>query len=725
MAMRDDDKLVRQLSLVAFLMSQQRPVTADEIHEAVEGYGGMTEQAFLRRFYADRAEIESMGLRLAVERPGDDPFQGDLYALPPENYYLPELDFDPAELSALQTCLYLLEGQFAYAEPLRLALQHLTLGRPSPLDDHAARTVSVNLLGGDYGPEVAAHLTKIESAISRRKTIRFTYYSIGRDERSEREVDPYSLLYSAGNWYVVGYSHEREDTRIFRLSRIEGRITFKTRAEHDFPAPQDFDLSRYRDRAPWQLGGEERTATVALTPTIAWWVEQMFGAHGTTQVNADGSGVYTTTYGNQHELAAWILGLGAEARVLDPPELREAVVSALQLVADRHQSGGGAGGGRIAPPTDAPSVASAPAQAPAPAASAAAPAAAPPSGQGTPERVVPAERFARLLALMTRLLAACGDSAEAHIPVAELRSALNLDRKVLEDDIGLLNLINFGGGCYALYAQLEGDTVVVLKETYGDRFARPARLSPLEAKALLWTLDFIGDRLPVEAGTSLSSVRAKLEAAIGADRLPTVELGRAQVADTGVAAAVSQAIREDRVLEIDYWTESRGAITKRQIESHLLVNAQDAWYVVAYCRRAEGQRTFRLDRIRSAVLLEERFTRRPEIVASGPYLPWGPHPQPGETVAQSASVWCDPGLARWMLEKHRSRERFADGSVLVEIPYASEEWLVKELLKYQGEAVLFEPVALRRTVADLAEEVLGAYGADHPSGGSRRRAPTR
>ncbi|HMN99815.1 MAG TPA: WYL domain-containing protein [Miltoncostaeaceae bacterium] len=727
--MRDDDKLVRQLSLVAFLMSQQRPVTADEIHEAVEGYGGMTEQAFLRRFYADRAEIESMGLRLAVERPGDDPFQGDLYALPPENYYLPELDFDPAELSALQTCLYLLEGQFAYAEPLRLALQHLTLGRPSPLDDHAARTVSVNLLGGDYGPEVAAHLTKIESAISRRKTIRFTYYSIGRDETSEREVDPYSLLYSAGNWYVVGFSHEREDTRIFRLSRIEGRITFKTRAEHDFPAPQDFDLSRYRDRAPWQLEGDARTATVALTPTIAWWVDQMFGAHGTTRINADGSGVYTTTYGNQHELVAWILGLGAEARVLEPAELGEALVNALELVADRHQVGGG---GRIAPPTDAPPVAAGaddepgtPATGAAGGAAAAAPSAPSASAQGTPERVVPAERFARLLALMTRLLAACGDSPEAHIPVSELREALNLDRKVLEDDIGLLNLINFGGGCYALYAQLEGDTVAVLKETYGDRFARPARLSPLEAKALLWTLDFIGDRLPVEAGTSLSSVRAKLEAAIGADSLPTVELGRAQVADTGVAAAVSQAIREDRVLEIDYWTESRGAITKRRIESHLLVNAQDAWYVVAYCRRAEAQRTFRLDRIRSAVLLDERFSRRAEIEASGPYLPWGAHPQPGETVAQSASVWCDPGLARWMLEKHRSRERFADGSVLVEIPYASEEWLVKELLKYQGEAVLFEPVALRRTVADLAEEILGAYGADHPSGGSRRRAPTR
>ena len=133
------------------------------------------------------------------------------------------------------------------------------------------------------------------------------------------------------------------------------------------------------------------------------------------------------------------------------------------MIAERHQVDGG---------RSTPSAAPAAAPDPAGAAEPAAP------GPQAPERVVPAERFARLLALMTRLLAACGESAEAQIPIAELRASLNLDRKVLEDDIGLLNLINFGGGCYALYAQVDGDTVVVQKETYGDSFARPARLSP-------------------------------------------------------------------------------------------------------------------------------------------------------------------------------------------------------------------------------------------------------
>ena len=361
MAMRDDDKLVRQLSLVAFLMSQQRPVTADEIHEAVEGYGGMTEQAFLRRFYADRAEIESMGLRLAVERPGDDPFQGDLYALPPENYYLPELDFDPAELSALQTCLYLLEGQFAYAEPLRLALQHLTLGRPSPLDDHAARTVSVNLLGGDYSPEVAAHLTKIESAISRRKTIRFTYYSIGRDERSEREVNPYSLLYSAGNWYVVG-------------------LLPRARGHPHLPALAHRGAHHLQARAPSTTSPRRRTSTCRATatarrgscrartarprspsppPSPGGWT-RCSAPTAPPRSDADGSGVYTTTYGNQHELVAWILGLGAEARVLDPPDLARGRRRAPSSSSPTATRAAGWRRGAVAPPTDAPAVATVP-----------------------------------------------------------------------------------------------------------------------------------------------------------------------------------------------------------------------------------------------------------------------------------------------------------------------------------------------------------------------------
>lgn len=689
MGQRDDDKLVRQLSLVAFLMAQQRPVTAEEIHEAVEGYGGMSEQAFLRRFYSDRSELEGVGLKLAVERPSDDPFQGDLYAMPPENYYLPPIEFNEAELSALHTSLYLLEGQFAYAEPLRLALQHLTLGRPSPLDDHAARTVAVNLLGSRHTAEVSSHLIKIESAISRRKTIRFRYYSIGRDDHGDREVDPYSLLYMAGNWYLVGFAHDREDLRCFRLSRIEGRITFKTRAEHDFPPPSEVDLSRYRDRAPWQLADPVDTAVIALSPTIAWWVDQMFGEQGEFEGHPDGSAVFRTEFGGARELVSWVLGLGAEAEILEPKSLRESAIAALEQLRTRHSIKPR----RRSKPLPRTAEASVPDESP----------------DDPSERVVPVERISRLLALMTRLLAACGRSYEAEVPCAEIRSELNLTQEALEEDLTLLNLINFGGGCYALFAQVEGDEVIVQKEVYGDQFSRPARLSPLEAKALLWALDFVGGRLPLVGEESLASARRKIEDAVGSESSTGVELGTVQTASETVGAVLASAVREDRVIEIDYWTDSRGDVTKRVIEPHMLMNSRDAWYLVAHCRKAGEQRTFRLDRIRGATALDEHFERRPEVEAV-PYQPWGSSSQ-SQPHAHIARVWCSPAIARWLAEEHPSAERFSDGSIIAEIPYASQEWLVKEITKHGGEAVLHTPEDVRPAVAGNAERILERYAA--------------
>ena len=121
----DTDKLIRQLSLVAFLMAERRPITARDVKSNVEGYQEMSDEAFARRFYSDRAELVGLGVPLDSQR---DEFTGEeLYTLRSERYFLPPLDLDDDELAALQTCLYLLEGRFAYSEPLRLALQNLAL----------------------------------------------------------------------------------------------------------------------------------------------------------------------------------------------------------------------------------------------------------------------------------------------------------------------------------------------------------------------------------------------------------------------------------------------------------------------------------------------------------------------------------------------------------------------------------------------------------------------
>ena len=190
---KDTEKLIRQLSLISYLMAERRPVTALEIRRDVEGYSGMNEDAFARRFYADRSELESLRIQLTVERPADGAAEQENYSLRPENFHLPAIAFTDKELAALQTALSLLDGEFAYAEPLRLALQQITWGRPSPLRAPEQRSVALGITASAGGHELSARLAKVETAIFRNKTILFDYYTMERDEvgpRARRPLPP-------------------------------------------------------------------------------------------------------------------------------------------------------------------------------------------------------------------------------------------------------------------------------------------------------------------------------------------------------------------------------------------------------------------------------------------------------------------------------------------------------------------------------------------------------
>src|SRR3989440_5529822 len=341
---KDTEKLIRQLSLISFLMAERRPVTASEIRQAVEGYSGMNEDAFARRFYADRAELDSLGIQLTVEKPMDGIAEQENYSLRPENFHLPAIAFTDAELAALQTALSLLDGEFAYAEPLRLALQEITWGRPSPLHAPEQRSVALGLTASAGGHELSQRLAKIETAIFRNKTILFDYYTMERDETGPRRVDPYHLLFQGGQFYLLGHSHEREDVRVFRLSRIRGKVSYATKAEHDFRRPADFDPRAYANRADWQLGDERGVAEILISERIAWQVERHFGRYGEISVAAPGPAggggggdrLFLTPYSSARGLISWLLGLGGHARLLGGDELLDELQRRLELLEERH-----------------------------------------------------------------------------------------------------------------------------------------------------------------------------------------------------------------------------------------------------------------------------------------------------------------------------------------------------------------------------------------------------
>ncbi len=344
---KDTEKLIRQLSLISYLMAERRPVTALDIKRDVEGYSGMNEDAFARRFYADRAELESLRIPLTVEKPLDGVAEQENYSLRPENFHLPAIEFTDSELAALATALSLLDGEFAYAEPLRLALQQITWGRPSPLSAPDQQGVALGITASAGGHELSQNLAKIETAIFRHKTITFDYYTMERDETGPRIVDPYHLLFRGGQFYLLGHSHERDALRVFRLSRIRGKVAYATKAEHDFRRSADFDPRAYAKLAAWQFGEVIATAQIRVAERVAWQLERHFGRFGQiVAIEGSGDRLFATEYANERQLVSWVLGLGENAHVLEPPELAAELERRLDLLVARHT--------KLAPP--APSI---------------------------------------------------------------------------------------------------------------------------------------------------------------------------------------------------------------------------------------------------------------------------------------------------------------------------------------------------------------------------------
>jgi proteasome accessory factor C len=673
---KDTEKLIRQLSLISYLMAERRPVTALEIRRDVEGYSGMNEDAFARRFYADRAELDSLGIHLTVDKPVDGLAEQENYSLRPENFHLPAIAFTDAELASLQTALSLLDGEFAYAEPLRLALQQISWGRPSPLQAPDQGSIALGITGSAGGHDLSQRLAKVETAIFRNKTITFDYYTMQRDELGARKVDPYHLLFQGGQFYVLGHSHERGALRVFRLSRIRGKVAYASKAEHDFKRPADFDPRAYANRADWQFGDDTRTADIWISDRIAWQVERNFGRFGTVTQADDGAIVFHTPYANARQLVSWVLRLGEHARVLGPEELQAEVAERVELLAARHE-----GELELAEPVLRPPRAEDPEPERA-------------DSSDRREAAIRPERFARLVTLASILIAA-GRSG-TRLDAAELRDRLQLSEQELREDLNVLNVVNFGGGSYVSTPSCTttGASRSIPSPTRTTSTARPpAARGGQGARG-----GHRPDRRPPPEG-ALNSAREKIVKALGADPMEQgLHVARQGGDDSGLARTVSEAIVERRLLALEYYKPNEDEFTERTVEPYALINGREGWYVAAFDPARDAVRHFRLDRIKSVRVTDTRFEPRAEVDPARDVEGW---PRTGEVEASRvARIWVSPERARWSREERRVAEELADGSVVVELPFKGTDYLVREVLKEAGDAAVLEPADVRGAVRE-------------------------
>jgi predicted DNA-binding transcriptional regulator YafY len=245
--------------------------------------------------------------------------------------------------------------------------------------------------------------------------------------------------------------------------------------------------------------------------------------------------------------------------------------------------------------------------------------------------------------------------------------------------------------------------VHVDKELWGDTFRLPPRLTPLEARAIRLALEYVGPMIAADAHTPLDKVRRKLEETFGQFELQQAPEQTVERAEEDLIGTLARGRDERRVVEIEYQKEVDAQPSTRVVEPYTFERALPHWYVHTWDRTSDGERSFRLDRMRSAKLLREKFEPR---VGFEPTRLRG---------ARSARVLYTPEIARYEIE--RGARKLVGGGAFREIPVGSDEWLESDILSKRGEAIVLGPPELRARIAARARELAKVLGVE------RLRAP--
>lgn len=348
-------KTQRWLDLIALLLNRKLPLTVEQIMERIPAYaqaaagGDATALASARRmFERDKDELRAAGIPIETVRYGInyglETFDG--YQITRKDFYLPYLKILSSEAGGAspgtpRPYLGLPEVQLSREEiaPAVDALRHVSEMEDFPFADAAASALhklSFDLdsdelaappvlpVGRSGAADLLDRLRVLTDALLARKRVAFTYHGVARGEPTERDVSPYGIFYNR-DWYLVGQDATRDAVRIFRVSRIEEpRPNTKQPKSADYEMPDGFDLRKYVDRDPWELG----------EPGDAVDVDVLFNFPRSIRADRNGEGTLVEERGPEGAVRRfrvsqpdpflrWLLSLQGEAVIVRPEHLRE------------------------------------------------------------------------------------------------------------------------------------------------------------------------------------------------------------------------------------------------------------------------------------------------------------------------------------------------------------------------------------------------------------------
>ncbi|WP_149180526.1 YafY family protein [Streptomyces sp. TRM49041] len=321
-------KAERLMNLALCLLGTRRPLSKRELRGSIEAYveafgpgdGGAStsDDSFNRMFERDKDDLRELGLVIeTVEN-----LEGETgYLARRDSNRLPPVHLDAEEAAALGLAAKVWQ-QARLAGAASGALQKLrAAGMPEAEDPYEDRP-------GALEPRIPVHETAFEPlmlACRDRRPVVFEYRKSNAARAEPRHVEPWTLECWRGHWYLAGWDRDRSAERVFRLSRITGKVRSRAGA---FTAPVP-DVSTVRETVErWAGESATRTALIRLRADCGY---PLRARALTVRPRGDGWDELEIPYG--HGLDAWLVEFGPDVVVQEPADLRADVVDRLRAVA--------------------------------------------------------------------------------------------------------------------------------------------------------------------------------------------------------------------------------------------------------------------------------------------------------------------------------------------------------------------------------------------------------
>lgn len=302
------------------------------------------------------------------------------------------------------------------------------------------------------------------------------------------------------------------------------------------------------------------------------------------------------------------------------------------------------------------------------------------------------------------------------VSFAVLRGSLGVSPATLKRDLVYMR--------DRLHAPIEYD-----RNSNGYRFGKPQSgpryelpglwFSAAEVHALLSTLHLLGSLQPGLLDGQLTPLVERLRAILGSGdhswgevqrRIRIFQPGRRQSKAEYFGTIAAAVLKRSR-LWIRHYNRREDRETEREISPQRLIHYRENWYVDAYCHMRQALRSFAVDAIRQAVLLNAKATEVAESdldqhmasgygIFAGQNVEWAKLQFTAEASRWvSAQVWHPEQRAR--IDKH--------GSYLLEVPYSDDQELVMDILKYGVDVEVLGPPALRNRVGEVLRKAAHRY----------------